>query len=284
MSCIYKIKEAQASFTSTEKIIADYILENQDKVIEKSAQELGVITNTSAAAWIRFSKRLGYKGLTAMKVDIAKTSGQEDENFDLIIEESDTIDVLIKKVNQMSVQHINKTYKLLNVQMLQNAINCINNADKIYLTGIGGSGIVCLDLLQKFTRIDKDVIYHEDPHVLMARIAHIKPNDVLIAISYSGETKIVNTAAEYAKKNNTPVIAITQYNIRSTLSSIADIKLYTPIVEKELRLGAISSRNSALSLIDLIYYGITKLDLEKSKNNLVKTRSFIHELDKNKEC
>lgn len=280
MSCIYKIKEAQSSFTSTEKIIADYILDNHNEVIEKSAQELGVITGTSAAAWIRFAQKLGYKGLTAMKVDIAKNPEEEDEFFDFIIEEKDSIDIMIKKVHQMSINHINKTYKLLNMESLQNAIDYIVKANKIYLTGIGGSGIVCLDLLQKFTRINKDVIYHEDPHVLMARIAHIKPDDVLIAISYSGETQLVNAPVEYAKSIGTPVIAITQYNIRSTLSSLANIKLYIPVVEKELRLGAIASRNSALSLIDLLYYGVAKLELEKSKENLIKTRNLIHELDR----
>ncbi len=279
MSCIYKIKEAQSSFTSTEKIIADYILDNHNEVIEKSAQELGVITGTSAAAWIRFAQKLGYKGLTAMKVDIAKNPEEEDEFFDFIIEEKDSIDTMIKKVHQMSMNHINKTYKLLNTESLQNAIDYIAKANKIYLTGIGGSGIVCLDLLQKFTRINKDVIYHEDPHVLMARIAHINPDDVLIAISYSGETQLVNASVAYAKSVDTPVIAITQYNIRSTLSSLANIKLYIPVVEKELRLGAIASRNSALSLIDLLYYGVAKLELEKSKENLIKTRNLIHELD-----
>lgn len=279
MSCIYKIKEAQSSFTSTEKIIADYILDNHNEVIEKSAQELGIITGTSAAAWIRFAQRLGYKGLTAMKVDIAKNPEEEDELFDFIIEEEDSMDVMIKKVHQMSINHINKTYKLLNMESLQNAIDYIAKANKIYLTGIGGSGIVCLDLLQKFTRINKDVIYHEDPHVLMARMAHMRPDDVLIAISYSGETQLVNASVAHAKRVDTPVIAITQYNIRSTLSSLANVTLYTPVVEKELRLGAIASRNSALSLIDLLYYGVAKLEFKKSKENLIKTRNLIHELD-----
>lgn len=279
MSCIYKIKEASSSFTTTERIIADYILNNRSNAIEKSAQELGVLTNTSAAAWIRFAQKLGYKGLTAMKVDIAKDSEEEDELLNVIIEESDSFELMVKKVYQMSIQHIVKTYRLLNNENLQKTISYCVKAKRIFLVGIGGSGLVCTDLMQKLTRINKDVIYHEDPHVLLARIAHIQKDDVLIAISYSGETRVVNAAVEYAKKNNTPVVAITQYNIRSTLANLADIKLYTPVVERELRLGAISSRNSALSLTDLIYYGIVKEDFAKTKENLIKTRNLIHEMD-----
>ena len=68
MSCIYKIKEGRKSFTSTDKRIADYILNYRLETVEASVQDLAERTNTSAAAWIRFSKKLGYKGLTALKI------------------------------------------------------------------------------------------------------------------------------------------------------------------------------------------------------------------------
>ncbi len=89
---------------------------------------------------------------------------------------------------------------------------------------------------------------YEDVHILASRIAHINKDDVLIALSYTGETPIVNDLVAYAKNAGAKIIAITQYNIKSTLASLADIALYVPVVEKELRLGAISSRNSALTL------------------------------------
>ena len=60
MNSYAKIKEAQSSYTSTEKVIAKYILENAADVLKCSAQSLGEKTGTSAAAIIRFSKKLGY--------------------------------------------------------------------------------------------------------------------------------------------------------------------------------------------------------------------------------
>ena len=83
MSCIYKIKEGRKSFTSTEKRIADYILNYRLETVEASVQDLAERTNTSAAAWIRFSKKLGYKGLTALKMDLAKNDddNEKDELF-----------------------------------------------------------------------------------------------------------------------------------------------------------------------------------------------------------
>lgn len=280
MSCIFKIKEAFASYTSTEKIIADYILNHRNETVEKSAQELGEITKTSAAAWIRFSKKLGFKGLTALKVDLAKNLDEEDELFNVVIEEQDSLSIMVKKIQTMSYQHMEGTYKLLNLALLQQAITWLINARRIYLCGIGGSGIVCMDLMQKLTRIDKESIYYEDSQVLAARLAHANDNDVLIAISYSGETNTVNRMVKLAQSKNCKVVAITQYNMRSTLSCLADISLYVPVVEKTLRLGSISSRNSALTLTDLLYYGVGKHQLGETKDDLIKTRDFIEQINK----
>lgn len=279
MSCLFKIKEAGALFTSTEQRIAEYILQNPEKVVEGSAQELARESDTSPAAWIRFSKKLGYKGLPALKMDLAKDDKENDDLYHVLIEEKDSIETMVRKVQKISRNTLEQTYKLLNTDELNAAIQYLLQASNIYLVGIGGSGVVCTDVMQKLTRLHRSVIYHEDAHVLLARIAHITPEDVLVAISYSGETNLVNAAVKYAKKNGTPVIAITQYNVRSTLAKEADVKLYMPLEEKELRLGAILSRNASLILTDLIYYGIAKENVEQTKQDLVKTRELLHEVD-----
>ena len=279
MSCLFKIKEAGASFTSTEKRIADYILQYPEKVVEASAQELAKESETSPAAWIRFSKKLGYKGLMALKLDLAKDDKDSDDLFHVLIEEKDSIETMVRKVQKISQRTMEQTYKLLNPDALKKAIQNLLEASNIYLVGIGGSGVVCTDLMQKLTRLHRSVIYHEDPHVLLARIAHIQKEDVLVAVSYSGETNLVNAAVRYAKKIGTPVLAITQYNVKSTLAKEADVRLFMPLEEKELRLGAISSRNASLILTDLIYYGIAKENVEQTKKDLVKTRNLLQEVD-----
>lgn len=284
MSCVFKIKQVYATLTETEKKIANYILEHQNEVLEMSSQKLGEETKTSAAALIRFAQTLGYKGITAMKVDLAKEEKEQEQKdlFHTLIEENDSLPLLVKKVQKISETNIQQTYKLLNIKELQAAIQSVNHAKHIYLIGIGGSGVVCTDFMHKLTRINRNVIYHEDFDVLLARLAHANEEDVLIAISYSGETSLVNLAVDYAKRKQVTVIAITQYHVKSTLATNANIRLYTPIEEKQLRLGAISSRNSALVLTDLIYYGIAKDNLNHTKKDLENTKQLIEKFNKKK--
>ena len=65
MSCIYKIKICD-NLTKNEKKLSTYILENVNEVIYDSIQSIASKTNTSPAAIIRFSKKLGYNGFSEL--------------------------------------------------------------------------------------------------------------------------------------------------------------------------------------------------------------------------
>lgn len=277
MSSIFKIREGFSTYTETEKRLAEYILEHREEVLSQSAQVLGEKVNTSAAAVVRFSKKLGFKGYTALKVEIAKDSSGEAIDFDDIIKEEDSIGVMVKKAYAMNLKTIEQTYKLINDRQLEFAISALTKAKNIYLFGVGGSGIVCDDLKNKLIRINKRCIFNTDPHVQLAAAAHITKEDVAIGISYGGKTKEVNVAMQYAENNGATTIGITQYS-KSKFSKICKIILHVPTEEKELRLGAIQSRNSSLIITDLLYYGMTKAEIEETKESLRKTREIIEEL------
>lgn len=275
MGCVFRIKEAQESMTATEEKIAKYIIENKDKVIYWSAQELADAISTSPAALIRFSKKVGYKGFTAMKMDLALDNDEEIENFNSLIDAEDSIETMVKKEKYANEKTINETYKLINHAQLEKVIDILSHAKRIFLLGVAGNGIVCLDFMYKLTRINKDVIYHEDAHILLTRMAHIQKDDAVVAVSYSGKTKDVNVGIQYAKNKGAKIIAITQLNFKTPLSKLADISLHIPVEEKEIRLGAISSRNAALILTDLIYFGIARLHFNNTKDKLMQSLDIV---------
>lgn len=277
MSCTYKIREGMTSFTETEKKIGEYILKYKDEAIKLSAQELADKTSTSAAAIIRFSKRLGYKGFTTLKVELAKDSDEVHEDFNDIIKQSDSIGSMVKKTIKSNIITLEETLKLIDIEVLEEVIEDLVNAKKIYLYGVGASGLMALDFQYKLSRIKKLAIYQSDTHIQLVSSAHIEPSDVAIGISYSGETKEINLALKKAKENGAKTIAITSYS-KNTLSKIVDIPLFIPKEERELRIGAISSRMSASAILDLLYLGIAKKDLESTNEYILKTREVINEI------
>lgn len=277
MSCIFKIKEGFNSFTNTEKKLAEYILNNSKKVVSLSAQELAKNADISPAAVVRFSKSLGYKGFTALKVDLARNSGENEKEIDITIEPDESTEAIVKKIGKSNTNTIKETLNLINIEKISSAIDILCNAKNIYLFGIGASGLVAIDFQYKLLRINKQVVYQNDPHIQLASSVHIGPGDVALGISYGGESKEVNLGIKKAKENGAKTIAITKYN-KNTLSKLGDIVLYLPNEEKELRLGAISSRIAALTLTDILFLGIAREDFYTMEEHLIDTREMIQQL------
>ena len=276
MSCIYKIKEGMGSFTDTEKKLAEYILENKGEITLLSTQELSERVNTSAAAVVRFAKKLGYKGFPELKVELAKDSDDEDDDFNEVIKASDSIDTMVKKAEVINLKAMSQTYRLMNMNHLKEAIDLISNCNNIYIFGVGASGLVAQDFQYKLSRIKRIAIYQKDSHTQLISAVNIEPNDIAIGISYSGETKEVNLALKKAKELGAKTIGITKFN--NTLSKIVDISLHVPSEEKEIRVGAITSRISALVLTDLLYLGVAKNNLTKPEEYILKPREFVKKI------
>lgn len=278
MSCLSKIKNC-SSFTETEQRLQEFILAHTQTVIYESAQSFAHKTNTSPAAIIRFSKKLGYKGFTQLKMDLAKYDLQDSSNetFQEKIEEHDSLETIVLKMQQADLNTIEETYELLRIEALEQAIKYLQNADKIYLIGIGASGVCCLDFTQKLTRVGKSVTYYADFHMQLAAMSHVKKEDCVLAISYSGNTNEINLALKVAREVQASIIGITQLS-KNPMHKFCDALLYVPKSENELRLGALSSRNASMILIDLLYTGMICPHLNDYKTKLTQSRKLIKEL------
>lgn len=235
MSCISKIKN-YTSYTSTEKKLIDYILKHKETVIYDSVQLLAGKVGTSPAAIIRFSKKMGYQGFSDLKLALAAEQKSEisTETFLEQINTNDSLETIIKKNNMANLMLVEETYKLIDIKTIQHAVDQLKRANQIFLFGTGASGNCCLDLAQKLARVNFHAIYHIDPHTQLTAGVHITDQDVAIGISYSGATKEVTSAIQYAKSRGAHTIAITQHN-KNELHKLADSILVLPYQENEFR-------------------------------------------------
>lgn len=276
MNILLRIKENKENYTSTEKLIAKYILENKNEVLKYSAQILGEKTNTSAAAVIRFSKKIGCKGFSDLKMNLAQSHSNEqhDLDVDIIFNENDDMTSLVDKGCRLNMNTVLKTYQLINVSDLENAINLLCNASTIYLFGVGGSAIIVNDIEQKLLRIGKKVIYNSDLHIQMTFTQSMTKDDVALIISYSGTTSGLVDISKILVEKDIQYISLTQIN-QNPISKNSTVSLKVPNEEKALRIGAVSSRIASLVITDLLYYGVFKQDYDNHKENLVDSKNNV---------
>ena len=275
MTCTVFIRACLDQLTETDRRLASYLLDHSREAIHMSAKELSAQCDTSPAAVVRLSQKLGFKGFTALKLELAKESGQEEPDvFRSAIRDNDDMETIVRKAEQIHLRNTSLTYQMVNVSVLSQAVEEICVGRRIHLFGVGASGLLAMDFLYKSSRIGIPAFYHADVHTNLATAALLGPEDIVIAISYSGETLDTVLAAEAARERGSKIIAITQAN-RNTLSRLADYPLYIPGEEPELRVGAMTSRTSGLLILDLLFLGIAKHNPEQTQESLRQTRELI---------
>lgn len=275
-----RILERYSLLKKSSRIIADAVLDNPNPFLTKNAKELGEYTNTSAASMIRFCKQLDYKGLKQFQIDLAKSVVADEKmpkSIDMIVKKDDSTDEIMTKLRISLVQNLEDVSKTIDIEKLNQAVSLIQNAHSIYLEGIGASSFSTKDLFFKLIRSGRTVFYNDDIHIALERSYYSTEKDVVICFSYSGLTKEIILAAKQAKKNNTPIIAVTRKGT-SPLSKLADVNLLLPRNELLLRVGAINSTLAEMFISNLLYLCTITNDLPKVKKEMEETSKLLNEL------
>ena len=278
MNYLIKINQRMPEFTPSDKKIADFIVDNPRLVLNSNTQQLATMIETSQSAIIRFVKKIGYKGYVDLKLEIAK-SLEEDTNQieDEVIRGGESTQTIVSKSKNNVLSAVEKTFALLEDEVIENSIKYLVGAGDIYLAGVGSSGLVCEDFLYKLQRAGQKAYYQRDAHTNLALITNIKKDDVLVCISYSGTTKEVIIAADYAKNIGAKVITITK-GVSTRLSKLSDQVLLIPEIEKEMRFGAVSSRLSSQIVTEILYYGYLADNMNDVTENLKISKQLTNNL------
>ena len=90
------IKENKEKFTQTDLAIIDFIVNNKDKKLDLSINELAKKCLTSRTSILRFSKKLGFDGYSEFKYFINKK--EEVEKIEKTYQEDEKLDYLFEKI------------------------------------------------------------------------------------------------------------------------------------------------------------------------------------------
>lgn len=275
MMILVPIVEKYSTFTPTEQSIADYILNNPEQALTKTASELASLSGTSSAAVVRFSRKIGFDSFSAMKVGLAKyfRNNQYFEK-DMIINADDTYDSCASKLLAQISDVCSATADHIDYAAFAKAVYAIDHAECIYLFGIGSSATAAMDLQQKLIRINKKVIFFPDSQIGLLSTITITKNDAVIALSFSGETSIVVSSVEAAKNQGAFVLAVTGNN-SSAIAARADVCLGTPAIERKVRIGAVSSRYSQQFICDMIFLSLISGHYQEAENLTLKASNLL---------
>lgn len=274
---LLKIKAIFNDFTPVEQKVAEFILENPSKVPAMSIKELAVASKSSDASVMRFCKALGFSGYRSFIVGLtlAIADNEEDAGIYTDIRPGDSVKSVVRNIFRNERQALTDTENILKTTEVEKAVAILGSSEAVHFFGIGASGLVCLDAVQKFRRIGVSSYAHTDFHDQLTSAALLGSKDACVLLTYSGKTKEIQLILKLLKAQNCKIIAVTQLRKINLLKG-ADVYLNVLTREVTMRSGATSSRIAMLSIVDILLSCVLSTDYDKYEKKLLKTYEALH--------
>ncbi len=269
------LKEMRDKLPPSEKKIASYILTNPKAAVSCTTSELAKHSETSSAAVIRLCKSLGLKGFQELKLKVVGDLQKDVQEGYRDIQPNEAYDSVLEKMTNNSIQSLKETAEMLHLSELSKSVEALKDAKNIHFFGVGASAIIAQDAQQKFLRINKNANAFSDLHMVAMLVGNVQPEDVVVGISFSGETAEVANILELANQKGATTISLTKYG-SSKVADQADIKLFTSASkEATFRSGATSSRLAQLHVLDILFMCVASSQYDASIQYLDESRSAI---------
>lgn len=272
-SALLRLREAKSSLSPTEQEITEYMLLHPEEVIDVSIQELAKRTFSSPSTIIRMCRRVGFDGFKEFRKAVTAELALRKESRDSHREEitrSDSLEDIIEKITYKNIMSLEDTKNLMDTETLRQCVELVRNARMILLFGLGASLCAAKDAYLKFLRLNKPCAINEDWHSQLLQARNTTPDDLGIVFSYSGVTVEVIECMKAMRENGTKIIAITRC-VASPVADLADYKLYTAADEAVFRSGAMASRISQLTVLDILYTAYANSEYDYCVEQITRT-------------
>ena len=205
--------------TDGEKRVGSYFMEHPDAA-EKSIGELIDASGLGYGTVIRFCQKLGCRGFQEFKVLMARDAIAR--NPDKPFDGASAFDSILKRLNE----DLNRTAQNLDIREVEKAAKALCKASRVLCIGVASSAPLALSLDWKIKRFGIVGSCVSDGYVMAVEASLLRKGSVLVAVSSSGATKDIVSAARLARDGGATVIAVTNFT-KAPLIELAQIRLIT---------------------------------------------------------
>ncbi|EKP4476562.1 MurR/RpiR family transcriptional regulator [Cronobacter dublinensis] len=281
MNTLILIRQRYPTLAQSDRKLADFLLQFPDYARHLSSQQLAAEAGVSQSSVVKFSQKLGYKGFPALKLAISEALASQSNIHSIAVHNEilgdDPLRLVGEKLIKENLAAMHASLDINPEERLLASVGLLRNARRIVLTGIGASGLVAKNFSWKLMKIGLNAVAEQDMHALLATVQAMEPEDLLVALSYSGERREINLAADEALRVGARILAITGFT-PNALQQRATQCLYTIAEEQATRSAAISSTSAQMMLADLLFMALVQQDLEKAPERIRHSEALVKKL------
>lgn len=165
-----------------------------------------------------------------------------------------------REVLTTEAEAILRIKEMLNGEFVSTVEAILACEGKVILTGMGKSGIIAKKIAATLASTGTPSFFLNPGEAFHGDLGMISKGDIVIALSYSGETDEVLKIVPFVHENGNRLIAVTG-NAESALAKNSDIHLDTKVEREEcvLHLAPTSSTTAQLALGDALACAVMKM-------------------------
>jgi len=267
-----RIRRKLPHLTESQKVIANYIVENPQKLALCSIRELERELRISKSTIVRLAQTLGYKGFYELKAEflegIRNNMGPISRYKTFLSEPHEKVN-FIGLIAEETINNIQKTLQLIDQAQYKKALKMLKEAGHVYTIGIGISSCLAEMAAYLFNRVSINASYMSyGPLKFTEKIINISPDDLIFAFSFPPYSRETIEAARYAKERGMKVISMTD---KATSEIVQHSDVFIQIFVESITIS-----NSIMSVLFLLYSLIAQLGDELKNKTLETIKAIEH--------
>jgi len=263
------ISERFDQLTKSEKLIANYLNQNQDEAAFLSAGEIAKQLDLSEATMVRFARTLNFDSYPALREALQDNfrhrmthSARLRSRLDDLREAGDIFEKLVAS----EIDYLTEALQTLDRDALHAAVELLRTHKRIFVFGLGPS-ISLVDLLEiRLTRSARHVIpLKTSGKEMLEPLLLMNGDDLLIAIGFFNMTPNLKMVLEYANQHETQVILVTDI-----LGPMVGDKANVVLAARRGPVSAFHSLTVPMTIVNSLLLALSSVDQENVMTNLDK--------------
>lgn len=274
------VRMMRPELRKSDRKVADVVLENPQRILGSTVAETADIAEVSQPTVIRFCTAIGCEGFQDFKIRLAQSLVLGTPATQSAIAIDDTPEEVAAKIFDYTMTSLDWARHKLDMTQVNEAVSLILTARSLEIFGFGASAIVAQDFQQKFPLLGVPCHATMDSHQQLMAASMMKPGDVAVAISNTGETLSIVELARLAREQGAKVISITGAT-DTALAHYSDVLINVETLENTDLFTPTTSRIAALVAVDIISTLVARRLDRVENQRLLRMKRYLAQVRKN---
>lgn len=195
MDFFTRIAEHTPQLNKNDNELLSYCIRNHTEIANLKVTELADRLFISPASVVRFCKKLGFSGYSDFKASLRMDLFEPEETP----RKSHPTDFF---------RDIHKTIEMVPEETVERIVELIHCSRRIELYAVGSSRMPGSELAKRLQTIGKAAFCYDDSTLMNISARQLTSDDLVLALSISGETSLIIAAATVAKSRGAALVSL----------------------------------------------------------------------------